>query len=148
MKRPQGRAALAVCTSVALAAFAAGTAKAAQSDIVITEQDNGKDVTLHDGQRLIIKLPRSGGTPYSWSALMEPDSILAFTTAPEEKPRDKPANALPMVGGPGQEIFAFKAAHFTESSSQWFRLIFCGVQCDLKDSNAKMFKIGVTTMKK
>jgi len=139
---------LAVCTSVALAAFAAGTAKAAQPDIVITEQDNGKDVTLHDDQRLIIKLPRSGGTPFGWSALMHPDSILAFTTAPNETPPDKPANRLPMAGGPGQEIFAFKAAHFTETSSQWFMLIFCGVQCDLKDSNAKIFKIGVTTKKK
>ena len=147
MRRPQGLTALAVCASAALAALAPGTAKAAPPDIVITDQDNGKDVTLHDGQRLIIKLPRRGGTPYSWSALMEPDSVLAFTTAPQEK-QDRPANGMPMAGGSGQQVFAFKAAHFTESSSQWFMLIFCGVQCDLKDDNAKIFKIGVTTMEK
>jgi hypothetical protein len=38
------------------------------------------------------------------------------------------------------------SAHFTETSSEWLLLIFCGpAQRDLKD--AKTFKIGVKTQK-
>lgn len=148
MTRLQTCTALAVCASLALAAVATGTAEGAEPDIVLTEQDAGKDITLHDGQRLIIKLPHGGGSPYGWFALMYPDSILAFTPAPKETPKKPPANGHPMLGGQEQTIFAFMPARFTESSSLSFMLIYCGPQCDIKDSNARVFKIGVTTTKK
>jgi predicted secreted protein len=147
MGRSKGRALLACCVVAALAAAIPGTAKSAAADIVVTDQDNGKDVTLHDGQRLIIKLTAPGGTPYRWSALMQQDSILAFTTPPKEKPQERPTG-LPVVGGPSQETFAFKAARFTETSSQSFMLIFCNAPCDLKDDGARIFRIGVTTKRK
>ena len=77
---------------------------------------------------------------------MTPDSVLAFTKAPapKEKKRAGPQD-MPMVGGSHSEEFAFRAAHFTENSSQWFKMIFCAAQCDLKDSSAKIFKLGITT---
>jgi hypothetical protein len=121
-------------------------ARSAQPDIVVTEQDNGKDITLHGSQRLIIRLPSTG--PYSWSALMSPDDLLAFTKAPAPEEKKKNGNAMLMVGGSHDQIFAFRAAEFTESSSQWFQLIFCRAPCDLKDPSAKIFKLGITTQKK
>jgi hypothetical protein len=133
----------------AMIAVTAVQARAAGPDIVVTEQDNGKDVTLHGGQRLIVKLSSPGGTGYSWSALMTPDSFLAFTTgpAPAPKPKIQDRMAPPMPGGQSEQVFTFRAAHFTETSSEWFLLIQCGpAQCDLKD--AKIFKIGVKTQKK
>jgi predicted secreted protein len=130
--------------------------QAAEPDIVVTEQDNGKSVTLHGDQRLIVKLSAQPSTGYGWWALMTPDSLLAFTTQPaakskiadetQDKTRDR--MALPIVGGPQQQEFAFRAARFTETSSQWFLLIFCGPQCDLKDTAAMIFKIAVNTQKK
>jgi hypothetical protein len=125
-------------------------ARAAEPDVVVTEQDNGKDVTLHGDQRLIIKLSSQPSTGYGWSALMTPDSFLAFTTPPAPAPAPQPKTqdrmAPPMLGGKSEQVFAFRAAHFTETSSEWFLLIFCDpAQCDLKD--AKIFKIGVKTQK-
>jgi predicted secreted protein len=136
------------CAMVAMIAGIPAQANAAGPDIVITEQDNGKDVTLHGDQRLIIKLPSQPSTGYSWSALMTPDSFLAFTTepAPAPKPKTQDRMAPPMLGGQSEQVFAFHAAHFTGTSSEWFLLVFCGpAQCDLKD--AKIFKIGVKTQK-
>jgi predicted secreted protein len=70
-------------------------------DVVVTEQDNGKDVTLHGDQRLIIKLSSQPGTGYGWSALMTPDSFLAFTKppAPAPQPKTQDRMAPPMLGG-------------------------------------------------
>ena len=124
-------------------------AQSAPQDIVVTEKDNGKDITLHGDQRLIIRLTSPGG-PAGWSALMTPDSILAFTAKPEPEQKKQPdskAGAVPMVGGSRPEEFAFRAARFSESSTQWFALIFCTAQCDLKDGSAKVFKLGIMTKK-
>jgi predicted secreted protein len=136
------------CAMVAMIAGMPAQANAAGPDIVITEQDNGKDVTLHGDQRLIIKLSAQPSTGYGWSALMTPDSFLAFATQPAPAPHPKAQDRIapPMVGGQSEQVFGFRAAHFTETSSEWFLLIFCGpAQCDLKD--AKIFKIGVKTQK-
>jgi predicted secreted protein len=139
--------------SLLCAAMIAGTplpARAAGPDVVVTEQDNGKDVTLHGDQKLIIKLAAPGGTGYAWSALMTPDSLLAFTApaAPAPKPKAQDRMAMPIAGGQSEQVFAFRAAHFTETFGERFMLILCGPSCDLKDSSAKIFKIGVTTQKK
>jgi hypothetical protein len=50
------------CAMVAMIAGIPAQANAAGPDIVITEQDNGKDVTLHGDQRLIIKLSAQPST--------------------------------------------------------------------------------------
>jgi hypothetical protein len=131
---------------VALTVGVPAKARSVQPDIVVTEQDNGKDITLHGSQRLIIRLPSTG--PYSWSPLMRPDAQLAFTKAPAPEEKKKNGDAMPMVGGSHDQVFAFRAAEFTESSSQWFQLIFCRAPCDLKDPSAKIFKLGITTQKK
>jgi predicted secreted protein len=138
-----------LCTAAALAIAIPAQAKAAKPDIVVTEQDDGKEFTLHGDQRLIIKFTSPSGTPYSWSALMNPDSMLAFTDKPASPPKsqDRPSQIM-MVGGPHEQVFAFRAARFTETSSEWFRLIFCSTQCDLKDGTAKVFKIEVKTQRK
>jgi predicted secreted protein len=135
--------------AAALAIAIPALAKAAQPDIVVTEQDDGKEFTLHGDQRLIVKFTSPSGTPYSWSALMTADSLLAFTDKPASPPKsqDRPGQIM-MVGGPHEQVFAFRAARFTETSSEWFGLIFCSLQCDLKDGTAKLFKIEVKTQRK
>jgi hypothetical protein len=50
------------CAMVAMIAGIAVQARAAGPDVVVTEQDNGKDVTLQGDQRLIIKLSSQPGT--------------------------------------------------------------------------------------
>jgi hypothetical protein len=92
-------------------------ARASGPDVVVTEQDNGKDVTLDGDQRLIIKLSSQPGTGYGWSGLMTADSSLAFhdparATAQNAGP-DGSANAWRQIGagiclprGPFTEISA------------------------------------------
>jgi hypothetical protein len=138
---------LGAVTALSVAAPVSAKAQTAPPDIVITAKDNGKDITLHGSQRLVIRLSSPGGTPFSWSALMTPDSLLAFTDPPPPEEKSDGMKGMPMVGGPHQTVFAFHAARFTESSSEWFKLIFCSSQCDLKDRSAKIFKLGITTKK-
>jgi hypothetical protein len=142
------------CAAITLIAAApvAANAQGAVPDIVVTEKDNGRDITLHGSQRLIIRLTDPGG-PSSWSALMRPDSILAFTETPvpegerQHYPATTPQPAAPVIGGPHDQIIAFRPISFTESSSQWFTLIFCDAQCDFKDPSARIFKLAITTKK-
>jgi hypothetical protein len=149
MKRATTKAIRPLCAMIALTMGLSGPARAqsAPPDIVVTAKNNGKDITLHGNQRLIVRLSESPNG-YGWSALMTPDSILAFTDKPEEKKQPEAATGqLPMVGGASDRVFAFRPASYTESSSQWFMLIYCGPQCNLKDRAAKIFKIGVKTQK-
>ena len=146
MKLSKTSAAWLLCAVMVSIMGVPSKALSAQPDIVVTEQDNGKDITLHGSQRLIIRLPSTG--PFSWSALMTPDDLLAFTKAPAPEKKKKNGDAMPMVGGSHDQVLAFRAAEFTESSSQWFQLLFCRAPCDLKDPSAKIFKLGITTQKK
>jgi hypothetical protein len=136
-----------LCAMTALVPGVSGPAKAQAPDIVITDKEAGRDITLHGKQRLIIRLPEIPNG-FGWSALMTPDALLAFTAAPKQNRPAATGGQLPMVGGSSDRIFAFRAARYTESSSERFMLIYCGPQCDLKDSAAKIFKLGITTRKK
>jgi hypothetical protein len=146
MKLSKTSATWLLCAVMASIMGVPSKARSAQPDVVVTEQDDGKDITLHGSQRLIIRLPSTGA--YSWSALMGPDDLLAFTKAPTPEKKKKNADAILMVGGSHDQVFAFRAAKFTESSSRWVQLIFCRAPCDLKESSAKIFKLGITTQKK
>jgi hypothetical protein len=148
MKLSKMNATWLLCAVTALILGVPAKAQSAPPDIIVTAQDNGKDITLHGSQRLIVRFSFPGGTGYGWSALMTPDSVLAFTKAPAPKEKKQAGQQdMPMVGGSHNQEFAFRAAHFTESSSQLFTMIFCTAQCDLKDSSAKIFKLGITTKK-
>lgn len=118
-------------------------AQDAPKDIVLTENDNGKSVTLSGKQRLVIKLPSTAGTGYAWSALMTPDSILAFADNPADA---KPAaTGKPTVGGSSQTVLSFRPVRYTESYSASFTLIYCRAPCSLKDAGTRTFQVGVTT---
>ena len=56
--------------AIALSMGVTTSARSAPADIVVTDQDNGKDITLHGSQRLIVRLTTPSGTPYGWSALI------------------------------------------------------------------------------
>ncbi len=148
MKPSKMNATWLLCAVMALIVGAPAKAQSAPPDIIVTDHDDGKNITLHGNQRLIVRFSFPGGTGYGWSALMTPDSVLAFTKAPAPKEEKQAGRQdMPMAGGPDNEEFALRAAHFTESYGQWFTMIFCRAPCDLKDSSAKTFKLGITTKK-
>jgi hypothetical protein len=153
MKPPGMNAAWLLGAVLALSFGGPAMAQGAPPDIVVTEKDNGKEITLHGKQRLIVRLPSPGGTPYLWSALMRPDFSLVFTKAPalkEAKPPQAKAGERdnPMLGGFHDDVFAFSAASFTETFAEPLTMILCGIQCDPKEPAAKLFKVTVTTRKR
>jgi hypothetical protein len=143
---------LCAVTALSMAVPVSAKAQTAPPDIVVTAKDNGKDITLHGSQRLVIRFSSPAGIPFSWSALMTPDALLAFTDPPPpEQKNDSMKGGMKggmlMVGGPHETVFAFHAARYTETSSEQFMLIFCSLQCDLKNRTAKIFKLDITTKK-
>jgi hypothetical protein len=141
-----------LCAAMILTVGASVPAKAQSTppDIVLTQKDAGKDVTLTGHQRLIVRLPdRFGTAGYGWSVLMHPGGPLAFTDAPPAAPAPQLGpNDLPMVGGRGAEtVIAFRPAKFTERSSQPVTLIYCNSSCDVKDKGVKIFHFAVRTKK-
>jgi hypothetical protein len=150
MRRSSANAGRLLCAVMVLTAaipLQARTQKA-PPDIVVTDQDDGKEITLHGDQRLIVRLPSPGGTAYIWSALMRPDSVVAFAKNPapkDQKRQDR--REVPIPGAPQNEEFAFHAAWFTETRAEPLTLILCPAQCDVKDPSTKLFKVSVTTRK-
>jgi predicted secreted protein len=141
MRRTPG--AFRLCALLLLFTATPSIAQDAPKDIVLTDKDNGKSITLSARQRLVIKLPSTAGTGYGWSALMTPDSVLAFTDSPTDA---KPATtASPMVGRPTPTVLSFRPVRYTESYSTSFTLIYCRAPCSPKDTGTKTFQIGVTT---
>ncbi len=131
------------CTILLACAISAARAQNATNDIVLTEMDNGKDVTLSGKQKLVIKLPVTSGTGYGWSALMTPDSILAFADNPAEA---KPAaTGTARTGGSSQTVLSFRSVRYTETYASSFTLIYCRAPCNPGDRGTKTFRIGVTT---
>ena len=75
--------------------------------INVDEDDDGSQVTLKQGQRLVVTLESNPSTGYSWELVEKQNSILEQIgeveyIAPE--PTDPP-----MVGVPGWEVFRFEA---------------------------------------
>jgi len=67
----------------------------AETGTVITQVDNGKEITVSEGEVFEVRLERSGGTGYSWE-IVDPDEthlkVLASTDTPLKEGR--------ILGGP------------------------------------------------
>jgi inhibitor of cysteine peptidase len=71
--------------------------------VTVTESDNNTQVNLNVGDTLVVKLPSTPGTGYSWTVAQNNASLL----------RPVGANAKPSdtgrPGAPGEQIFQFRA---------------------------------------
>ena len=76
----------------------------AEPGTVITQADNGKEITVAEGEVFEVRLERSGGTGYSWE-MADPDKthlkVLATT--------DTPLKKGPILGGPLLTTWQVKA---------------------------------------
>jgi inhibitor of cysteine peptidase len=71
----------------------------------VTEKDNGRNVTVAPGANLIVRLPSSASTGYSWSVDPNTSRLLKL----QGKPRyQSPEDAAP--GTPGHQVFRFLVA--------------------------------------
>lgn len=73
----------------------------------LTDRDSGKVTTLAKGDPLIVKLPGTAGTGYSWKVAKNKEEVLATDGEPEVKSNEKDEK---IVGGRQTWIFRFKAA--------------------------------------
>jgi inhibitor of cysteine peptidase len=76
-------------------------------EINVTEENNGGQVELEQGQILIVTLQSNPTTGYQWEVVENQESILEQSGEAQFKPSDE--GEPPMVGTGGWEIFRFKA---------------------------------------
>lgn len=97
---------IAVCiASLGQQSASAPKAQISSPDVVLTEQDNGKDIDLTIGGALIVKLPSNPSTGYNWAVVGEPSPLkLQKATFRKGKTKD---NA---VGASGTAIFQLSAS--------------------------------------
>ncbi len=76
----------------------------AEPGTVITQADNGKEITVSEGEVFEVRLEQAGGTGYSWE-IVDPDKthlqVLATTHTPLKKG--------PILGGPLLTTWQVKA---------------------------------------
>ena len=87
------------------AANSASANKAATSSVIVTDQDNGKDVELASNQTLIVKLASNPSTGYNWAVLGDPAPLKLQKTSYR-----KNSKSSQVVGAPGAQSFQFSAA--------------------------------------
>ena len=69
-------------------------AQISSPDVVLTEQDNGKDIDLTIGGALIVKLPSNPSTGYNWTVVGEPSPLkLQKATFRKGKTKDNAVGA-------------------------------------------------------
>jgi inhibitor of cysteine peptidase len=68
---------------------------------IVTEADNGREVTLSRGDTLEVSLPATSGTGYTWQAAPIADALVK----PVGDMKFKIDNEMP--GAPGHQIFRF-----------------------------------------
>ena len=56
-------------------ATSASKVRPSSSNVVLTEQDNGKDIDLTIGSTLVVKLPSNPSTGYNWTVVGEPSPL-------------------------------------------------------------------------
>lgn len=78
--------------------------QAASSNVVLTEQDNGKDIDLTIGSTLVVKLPSNPSTGYNWSVVGEPSPLKLQKTS-FRKNQTKTST----VGASGTSVFQLSA---------------------------------------
>jgi hypothetical protein len=122
----------------------------APPDVVVTEADDGKEVTLHGDQKLVVRLSEPGG-PYIWWALWSQYSNVNLAKQQPKlviKPPPSASPSHPMVGGSADRSFVFVPTKSTENFGIPLALIYSTPQFDLKGPGIKIFKVRVTTKKK
>jgi hypothetical protein len=126
------------------------TRRRAPPDVVVTEADDDKEVTLHGHQKLVVGLSEQVG-PYMWWVLWSEDSnenLAKQQPKPVIKPPPGASSSHPMVGGSVDRNFVFVPTKSTENFGIPLALIYSTPQFDLKDPGIKIFKVRVTTQKK
>jgi predicted outer membrane repeat protein len=73
----------------------------------VNDSDNGREITLEQGQILIVTLESNPTTGYSWEVVESPDLILEQIGKAEYKWSEQ--RDSPIVGAGGWEVYRFKA---------------------------------------
>ncbi|MDC0745444.1 protease inhibitor I42 family protein [Polyangium mundeleinium] len=96
-------------------------ASAQAREIVLRDADNGKTVTLQQGDELILRLESNPSTGYSWYMVLSPTSILKLSKHRYIAGRC-PGGA---VGCPGIEEFHFvPAGSASFEMGEWMRMLY------------------------
>lgn len=82
----------------------AGAGKAATPSVIVTDNDNGKDIDLPSNQTLIVKLGSTPSTGYNWTVLGDPAPLKLQKTSYR-----KNSKSSTVVGAPGVQTFQFSA---------------------------------------
>jgi predicted secreted protein len=72
---------LAAVLALSLAAFALLTASASAAIITVTKTKNGKTITLHKGDKLVVKLAANATTGYAWKVKSVDKTVLKPLTS-------------------------------------------------------------------
>jgi predicted secreted protein len=72
--------------------------------VVITKEDNGKEIVVHEGEIFEVRLQHSGGTGYGWE-IVEPDETHLRVLESNEIP----LREGPILGGPLLKTWKIKA---------------------------------------
>lgn len=97
---------IAVCgASLGQQAASASKARPSSSNVVLTEQDNGKDIDLTVGGILVVKLPSNPSTGYNWTVVGEPSPLKLQKTSFR-----KGTTKSTSVGAPGTAILQLSAS--------------------------------------
>ncbi len=94
-----------LCTGVGGQQTATLAAKAPSNDVVLTENDNGRDIDLTTNNTLIVKLSSNPSTGYAWSVAGDPAPLkLQKSTFRKSKAKNG------MVGASGTAVFQLTAS--------------------------------------
>lgn len=92
----------AILAVLPLSASAQPTRQNDEREMVLTEEHNGKEISIAPSTTLIVKLPTQFGTGYSWQAVELPSTLLS----PVGKPRVETTDARG-AGRQDRQVFTF-----------------------------------------
>jgi len=82
-----------------------GSNKPVSPTSTITDQDNGKDIDLTTGERLIVKLTSNPTTGYGWAVAGDPAPLKL-----EKSAFHRSTKSSRVVGAPGVQVLQFSAS--------------------------------------